>query len=683
MQHFLISSGFARKKGIPVSFTANVLRETAKAVYVQGHGEVSAHGACACCGRTLTHPGSKVVGIGPECLGNWTRREVIKESMTDDEIERIRNTVREQKVEGYVPKAVIKHRHGDNDEGAGEQAGTQSSTAPAQGGIGRKAKLVEYEDSAVKAIMLQFDFNRALVDEVKTIPGRRFHNNGPKPADKFWTVPLSLETVQSLQEMAFDIDQRILDWVEQKTGSVEQEDDDIEIPGLKGTPFPYQRKGVQFLERRNGRGLIADEMGLGKTIQALAWLQLHPEARPAIIVCPASLKLNWAKEIFHWMESGTNVQMLHGTKPHLGEDPSNSILIINYEILAYWSDTLNQIGPQVVVTDEAHKYKNNQAKRTKAVKKLAKGVPHFIALSGTPIVNRPIEMYNALKLVDSSVVPGFWGFAKRYCGARHNGFGWDFTGATNTDELHDKLVKTVMIRRRKADVLQDLPDKLHSAVPLEIDNRQEYDKASRDVVAWLAATEGEERAQSAKNSEMLARINTLKKLAARGKLKSAINWVSDHIESGNKIVVFVHHKEIVQGVKDAFGEQAVKVDGSMSQEDRNKSVEAFQNDDNVMVFIGNMQAAGVGLTLTAASDVAFIELPWTPGELVQAEDRCHRIGQKNTVNVYYLLAADTIDEDIADLLSEKRKVLDAVIDGQEPDEASMLSELISNLKEAA
>lgn len=537
----------------------------------------------------------------------------------------------------------------------------------------RKAVKIQFRDSGKDGVKITFPFNRDDLAKVKSLPGRRFHKQPP-----FWTIPLSIEAVESLQEWGFELDQGLQDYLTKSKVNVDQVNDDIEIPGLQMQLYPYQKQGVAFLEQKEGRALIGDEMGLGKTCQALAWLQLHPEKRPAVVICPASLKLNWEKEARMWMDN-PNIQILSGKKtdiPIVGD-----ILIINYDILPAWVDKLKSINPQVLITDECHYYKSNQAKRTKAVKQLGKNIPHVIALSGTPIVNRPIEGFNALKLIDDTVIPSFWKYAQRYCGATHNGFGWDFSGASNTEELHKKLTNTVMIRRKKEDVLTDLPPKIYGTIPFEINNRKEYKKAENDFIKYIKEAKGEKAATKAGNAEVLTRINGLKQISVRGKLKQAKDWIHNFIESNGKLVVFAIHKETIDSLMQEFGDQAVKIDGSVSTQKREVAVEQFQNDDSIRLFVGNISAAGVGITLTAASNVAFLELPWTPGELQQASDRCHRIGQQENVNIYYLLASGTIEEEIAELIDKKRQVLDSVLDGKETDQESLLTELISSYKD--
>jgi len=523
-------------------------------------------------------------------------------------------------------------------------------------------------------IRIQFPFDYNTVDVVKSIPGRRFNNK----QEKYWTAPPSADAIEILQKDGFVLDPELLSLLERYKTSVDDVEE-MEVPGLKRELFPFQRKGVAFLEAKGGRGLIGDEMGLGKTIQALAWLHIHPEKRPVVIVCPAHLKLNWVQEIRITMpeNQANRTQILQGTKPT--ERIMGDFIIINYDILQYWVDILVSIKPQVMIFDEAHYTKNSKALRTKATKKLAKACKHVIALTGTPIVNRPIEGFNICQMVDKSVFPDFWKFARTYCGAKHNGFGWDFTGAENKDELHRKLTQSIMIRRKKDEVLPDLPAKIYSHVPMEITNRTEYKKVEDDFITYLRQAKGDEEADRAGKAQHLTRIEALKQLAVKGKMTQAIDWIQDFLDScngGSKLVVFAVHKSTIDTLMAEFSKVAVKVDGSVSGEKRNEAVNAFQNNPAVKLFIGNIQAAGTGLTLTAASSVAFLELPWTPGEVVQAEDRCHRIGQENSVNVYYLLAQNTIEGQIAKLLDSKREVLDAVLDGREVEETQLLAELM-------
>lgn len=531
----------------------------------------------------------------------------------------------------------------------------------------RKATLVKYQKTLKFAVKITFPWSQEDLDRVRKLPDRKWHSEG-----RYWTAPLSIDAVEMLKEWRFELDPRLEEYLVRIKVNVDQFTE-IDIPGLKHPLYPFQKKGVAFIEAKQGRALIADEMGLGKTMQALAWLQLHPELRPVVIVVPASLKLNWAREAKKWMDYPT-IQILSGTNTDIAL--FGELVIINYDILHAWIVKLQELRPMVLITDECHYFKNNKAKRTKAIKRLGKVIPHVLALSGTPIVNRPIEIFNAIKLIDSTVVPSRWEYGKRYCGLRHNGFGWDFTGATHTDELHEKLINTIMIRRKKADVLPELPDKIRSYVPMELDNEKEYRMAENNFVQFVQMQKGREAAQRVSNAEALAEIEGLKQLAVKGKLNQAIEWISDFLNVNGKLVVFAVHKFVIAALMEEFGNKAVKVDGSVTGVNRQKAVDIFQTDSKIRLFVGNIKAAGIGITLTAASNVVFLELPWTPGEVTQAEDRTHRIGQENSVNIHYLLAADTIEEKIAQMLDRKRKVLDSVLDGKMTETESLLSELI-------
>lgn len=567
----------------------------------------------------------------------------------------------------------------------------------------RTAKLIRFTRNKEKGIKIQFPLNPKDLCSVKSLPGRKFHAKGNK---KYWTVPFSLITLLMLYEQEFILDDRLKKLLRKYVFSSPKKNKPIKkIDGLKGDKLiPFQGEGISFTESKNGRALIADDMGLGKTIQALAWLQLHTDFRPVIIVVPASLKLNWVKEAQKWLNK-PNIQVLYGTDTSttlLGE-----IIVLNYDILPFWIDKLIQYKPEVLITDESHYFKNKSAKRTKAVIKLGKKCSHIIALSGTPIVNKPIEFYNVIHLINPKLFPNRWDFAHRYCDAKHNGFGWDLSGSSNEQELHQILTNTIMIRRTKKEVLKQLPDKIFSFIPMELDNQNEYDLAETDFIEFIKQqTENdlmielrkslkeeyhsfinikdekleELKADKVSKINILTEIESLKQLAVKGKMKQAVNWIRDFLESGEKLVLFANHRFVIDQLMEEFKTVAVKIDGSVSQTNRQKAVDEFQTNKNIRLFVGNIKAAGVGLTLTASSNVGILELPWTPGDLIQAIDRCHRIGQKDTVNVYYLLAANTVEEEIAELLDKKQKILDAVLDGKETDKTSLLTELLKKYK---
>ncbi len=525
-----------------------------------------------------------------------------------------------------------------------------------------------------------------------------------KMKSDYWEGYITQKLIELLKELNFVFSPSLQNW-DKKEDEVKKLSLNLDTNEL----YKYQIEGVHFLEQKNGRALIADEMGLGKTVQALSWLKLHPEFSKVLVICPASLKINWQREAEKW--ALLDMEILNGTTPH--KIKSNDV-IINYDILSYWEKHLKLKQFDVIIFDEAHYIKNNKAKRTKAFKRLVKSVPRLIALTGTPIENKPIEIYNIVKVIDPSIFPDATDFAVEFCGAKKTRFGWDKNGATNTLKLNKILSNSIMIRRKKVDVLKDLPEKQIIKVPFEINNRIEYDQAETEFVEFLKKkfnTENlteeilEELKQFAKRNDIevseelttdeirlikehkferiasapvLAQIELLKQLAVKGKIDQVIEWIENFLESGEKLVVFAVHKKVVSQLMEKFKHIAVKVDGSVSQKQRQEAVDKFQKDVKTRLFIGNIKAAGVGITLTAASNAAIIEFPWSPGELNQAADRIHRITQTKQVTIRNLVGESTIEEKIITLLKKKEKVITKILDGKQYEDQSILMDLFKS-----
>ena len=427
----------------------------------------------------------------------------------------------------------------------------------------------------------------------------------------------------------------------------------------------FQKAGLAFVESAGGNAMIADQPGLGKTCQSLAYLALHPDMRPAVVVCPASLKLNWAREAEMWLETGDIVEVIKNGKPYpLTGDVG--IIIINYDVLKKWLPELRATKPQVLIYDESHSIKNPKSARSKAAAQLAKTVPHKILLTGTPVLNRPSELWHQLCVIDPNHYnnKSFMSWHKRYTAAHRLHFGqktvWDFSGASNLKELAESL-KGIMIRRTKAEVLPELPAKRRQTLLVQIDNRREYDHAEKNFMAWVAEQKGHAAAERASSVEQLSIVEALRQIAIQGKMKQAIEWICDFLETGEKLVVFTTHRATIDTLMQEFSKVAVRLDGGMCAEEKQRSVDRFQTDSEIRLFVGNIQAAGVGITLTAASNALFVELGWTPSLHEQAEDRTHRIGQKDAVNIYFMIAENTIDEKIVDLLEAKGGVTSASI----------------------
>jgi len=425
----------------------------------------------------------------------------------------------------------------------------------------------------------------------------------------------------------------------------------------------YQLDAVKQIEQFNGRVLLADEMGLGKSIEVLLWLWKHPELKPVIVVCPASLK--WVWENFIHQILNIRCDVLQGTAP-----PKNrlfrkhSFIVINYEILQYWLPFLKKLNIKVLIIDECHYQKSIRAKRTKAIWELSKNIPHIIAMSGTPLTNRPSELWTTLRLIRPDLYKSFFSYAFHFCNPIRRPWGWDYKGAANLTELHRQLKSTMMIRRLKKNVLTELPDKTRTIIPLDIEKREDYNKAVHNFIAWLSK-QSITKAKKAKKAEQLVKMGYLKRLAAELKMKAVFSWIDNCIEyNDGKLVVYCTHRKIVQMLANKYKGICVVIDGSTSPKKRKLAVRAFQTNKQKRIFIGNIKAAGVGITLTAASILAFIELDWVPGNHTQAEDRIHRIGQKDAASIYYLIAKDTIEEYLCQLIQKKQEILTSTLDGK-------------------
>jgi len=472
-----------------------------------------------------------------------------------------------------------------------------------------------------------------------------------------------MDALKQLRGYGFEIEQSVVKWEQEFYKPTKPDVTAVtDIPGLKGKLYPFQAEGVGFIESRGGRAMLGDEMGLGKTVEALAWLQHNPDLLPAVVVCPASLKGNWESEIRKW--TTLTPVVLHGMIPFQLHPPhqKDTVYIINYDILSGWLPALALY--KTVILDEIHYCKSAKTIRTKAVKKLCKDKPYVVTLSGTPIVNRPSEFFTALNILAPATFPKWWDYALRYCDAKHNGFGWDTSGASNTEELHTRA-KTVMLRRLKKDVLKDLPEKQRTVIPLSlsVSDQTTYDVALREAVgAW----DEDDKPNPLRD---ITQISHLRQAVIEAKFESCYEWIDNFLESGRKLVVFVIHHKTSDRLRENYGDKmAVYMDGRTNPRLRAKVVEKFQTDPDIKLFIGSIDVAGMGITLTAAQDAVFLELPWVPGLLSQCEDRIHRIGQKGAVNEYYLLGMETMEKDMWELLNEKTKVLDAVLDGKVPDD---------------
>ena len=453
------------------------------------------------------------------------------------------------------------------------------------------------------------------------------------------------------------------------------EDSDIDIPAPEGFKyFPFQRAGIAYVLETDNT-LIADEMGLGKTIQALGVINADETIKRVLVVCPASLKLNWKREAKKVLVRNFPVNVLVGKRLNPGSGRM-AFTIVNYDILAKFETALpDNAAWDLLVADEAHYAKNPSAQRAKALARVAKRCKRRIFLTGTPVANRPVDVHALLKILKPDLFPNFKRFADRYCDAKYNGFGWDFTGHSNLEELQGILRESVMVRRLKKDVLTELPAKTRSVIEIPADTPElrdcVYNETGGDLMDTLKELFGSGRtAEQVVDEESgideIAEAAKLRHNTAMAKVAHVSQFVRETLESERKVIVFAHHRDVTDELMKELGEfNPVRITGDTSMENRQKAVDEFQYNQKVRVFVGNFHAAGVGLTLTKSRTVVFAELDWVPGNISQAEDRAHRIGQQDNVNVYHLVVQGSIDAWLAGMVVEKQDVIDRATDRNE------------------
>jgi SWI/SNF-related matrix-associated actin-dependent regulator 1 of chromatin subfamily A len=429
--------------------------------------------------------------------------------------------------------------------------------------------------------------------------------------------------------------------------------------------FKHQEEGIEFL-LKNLKCILADDMGLGKTYQSIV-AALECNAERVLVVCPASLKINWMREIQNFCDDVSIIKGKHW-------DPSR-FTIINYDILKNFH-TIEERGkkyeewelrreivefnPDLIILDEAHFIKNHKSIRGKILKDLSKRFsPERIwLLTGTPIANRPMDYYNLLSIIDSPVARNWVHYARTYCeGMRFKKGGryiWVTKGASNLQELNDKTKRTIL-RRKKEDEL-DLPDKLITPVYLELQNVDGYKNVWGEYLKQRKID-----GKKGNPARDLVEMTLLRTFIAMETLPYTIEKTEEAIELNKKTIIFCNFNDEMDELIRYFGEKCVCIRGGMSDKQKQHAVDRFQEDEKCMVFVGQIKAAGVGLTLTAAEIVIMNSLDWVPGNHEQAEDRAYRIGQNKTVNIYYMLIDDTIDTLVWEILNDKKKVIGSIM----------------------
>ncbi len=446
-------------------------------------------------------------------------------------------------------------------------------------------------------------------------------------------------------------------------------------------PRNYQLEGLNEIEWLGGRALIAFDPGLGKTFLSLLYVKNHPECFPVVVVCPAPVKFVWEREAERVLDRKVQVCVIEGRgKRGFRQTKVPRMYVVNYDILRNHLEWINKTEPGLIIIDESQNLSNPSTKKTKSVQRLCRGVPNVLALSGTPFLNRPIELFPTLNILKPTVWRSRFQFGQDFCAPEWSPWGWKYKGVTNSDKLHALLVENCMVRRIKKDVLPELPDKIRSVEPIPMETPQEYEHAAADFATWLMQQDPD-GAKKTLRAESMVKIGYLLRLAAWLKLKSVISWVDgwlEDAENDEKLIIFATQIKIVQKLKETYLNQCVVIDGSVTGDQRREAVEQFRENNSKRILIGNLKAAGTGVDgLQVANTVVFAELGWNPGTMLQAEDRAWRIGTKNTVFVYYLVAHGTLEEDLCRIIQERQATFNQVLneDG-EGEDLSILDELV-------
>ncbi|XP_025021707.1 DNA annealing helicase and endonuclease ZRANB3 [Python bivittatus] len=445
---------------------------------------------------------------------------------------------------------------------------------------------------------------------------------------------------------------------------------------LKESLLPFQKKGIIFALERGGRCMIADEMGLGKTIQAIAVSYYYKDEWPLLIVVPSSLRYPWVDEMEKWIPDLCPEDIIIiQNKTDIWQIPRSKVTVLGYGLLTSDAhvliDTLCKQNFKVVVIDESHYMKSRNAARSKILLPIVQNAIRAILLTGTPALGRPEELFMQLEALYPQKFGTWVEYAKKYCNARVRFCGkrrqWDCRGASNLDELHE-LLSNIMIRRMKSEVLTQLPPKIRQRIPFDLPKT-----TAKELNASLEEWEKLMRASKLDSTEndfvqvmsLITRMFKQTAIAKAGAVKDYIKMLLENEEL--KFLVFAHHLSMLQACTEAVIESRVRyirIDGSVSSAERTNLVNQFQKDPDTRVAVLSIQAAGQGLTFTAATHVVFAELYWDPGHIKQAEDRAHRIGQNSSVNIHYLIANGTFDSVMWAMLNRKAKVTGTTLNGK-------------------
>jgi SWI/SNF-related matrix-associated actin-dependent regulator 1 of chromatin subfamily A len=500
-------------------------------------------------------------------------------------------------------------------------------------------------------ISIAFPFDLVLLEIVRTLPDRAWNL---KSHPGVWSVPATPFHCQSVIDTLTPRGFHIAPEVEKCA------DAKVSRPKLRSklpkSLFGYQRDGIEHIHATNGRDLIADDMGLGKSAEALVWWHLFGGNR-VLIVSPANVTWKWAeKEAALWAKDRT-WQVVEGGKTPITD---TDITIMSYRTMVMRYEELKGMPFDTMIFDEAHYLKSNKSQQNRVARKLVKGTPHVLLLTGTPFKNRRFELFQLLHILDPKVWSSAIEFGTRYCGGVFQQGHWIVPpyGQTNTEELQARLAP-IMLRRTKKQVADDLPELTRVAIPIHLDNAKEYEKA-------LRSAKEQARSEGYKPGRSLALLNTLRQVVGRGKVRAAIELAGDILETGEQVVLFAHHKENVDALQKGLlvtGHVARIIDGGTPAKERQQLSSDFIAGKFRILIVSS--AGKEGLDLYSASHIIFVERLWTPADEEQIEARLHRKGQKNSVTAHYFIARGTVDEYMDDVVVGKRREFGGLIDTDE------------------
>ena len=428
-------------------------------------------------------------------------------------------------------------------------------------------------------------------------------------------------------------------------------------------PLPYQLEDIARIEQFDGRTLNANSMGLGKTLETLWVLQRNPSWLPALVIAPAGVKIDWQVAA---SSLGFSVALCQGQKPPKTHDNDFSlaspITIINYDILQHWVEYIGRLRPRTIVMDECRNITNVRTRRYRAAAAIIAKAERVMGLDGTPLSNRVSELFPIVNLIWPDAFATFSEFSQMFCKPYWTPWGWKTDKSENEDILHEKLKRLGMVRRRKEDVLKDLPEKIRRVVPCEISDPDEYNRASTDFIGWLKERMAH-RVRAASRAEALTRVSYLLRLASRLKIRTPVDWANRFLQqTDEKLILFAIHEKAGDVLKRRVEAKSVEFNGKMTPHQKHAAVNVFRDDPDTRVLIGS-RAAWAGINLQVASTTGMVEMHWNPAHVNQAEDRTWRLGQRNAVWINYFVAQGTIEERLCKILQQKQTVASAVLDG--------------------